>query len=495
MEAELKAMKLGALSKRALASGATAAELEAAQDEDAPKAAVIALILRYEVDPTETLRGELSKLKLGALSRRAVAAGVDADALEVAQDGDAPKAAVIELIIRAELGPAIPEGIAERPGLGEPEPEPATREVHSAGAEPTSVDVAGAADWTLTPFQPSQTSDFSPALCIFGSMRFPVPPEARLLFAALQAVGLYLKIVDMKAGQDIDKEVYEWIEHCHAFLVFGTKHYGEDTGNSACTYNEVKFAQAKRKNIILLRMIPWEDEFEELQARVLFNRNMLTLEWQQGQPMPTSLVGELLKAMDLPPTGVAGSSAALAHETEAANESRALAEAAKAHAQASAAAAKALAAQAQAEAEQALAVAAAEEDAARRAQEEAQAAKDLHRQAVQPKMGEHKYQSAATMVGAMAPALEPVEERPAAAAPAPEPAPATTMVTAPGSSRAPAAKAGGSRPPTGPPPNAVLQIANAGDVRVNGYYKEDGEYNGRKRYRHTDEPQIVLGKL
>ena len=492
MEAELKAMKLGALSKRALASGATAAELEAAQDEDAPKAAVIALILRYEVDPTETLRGELSKLKLGALSRRAVAAGVDADALEVAQDGDAPKAAVTELIIRAELGPAIPEGIAERPGLGEPEPEPATREVHSASAaaEPTSVDVAGAADWTLTPFQPSQTSDFSPALCIFGSMRFPVPPEARLLFAALQAVGLYLKIVDMKAGQDIDKEVYEWIEHCHAFLVFGTKHYGEDTGNSACTYNEVKFAQAKRKNIILLRMIPWEDEFEELQARVLFNRNMLTLEWQPGQPMPTSLVGELLKAMDLPPTGVAGSSAALAHETEAANESRALAEAAKAHAQASAAAAKALAAQAQAEAEQALAVAAAEEDAARRAQEEAQAAKDLHRQAVQPKMGEHKYPSAATMVGAMAPALEPVEERPAAAAPAPEPAPAPTMVAA--TIHAPAAKAGGSRPPTGPPPNAVLQIANAGDVRVNGYYKECGEKNGRKRYRHTDEPLIEI---
>eukprot|EP01046_Picozoa_sp_COSAG06_P074710 COSAG06_NODE_22982_length_706_cov_1.243822_2_plen_87_part_01 len=60
MEAQLKAMKLGALSKRALASGATAEELEAAQDEDEPKAAVIALILRYEVDPSEALRGGLS---------------------------------------------------------------------------------------------------------------------------------------------------------------------------------------------------------------------------------------------------------------------------------------------------------------------------------------------------------------------------------------------------------------------------------------------------
>eukprot|EP01043_Picozoa_sp_COSAG02_P022650 COSAG02_NODE_1184_length_14008_cov_44.301963_1_plen_678_part_00 len=390
MEAELRTLKLGALSKRALASGATAEELETAQDEDEPKAAVIALILRYEVAPSEALRGELSKLKLGALSRRAVASGVDADALEAAQDADTPKVAVIELIVRAELSPAIPEGVAERPGLGEPEPEPATREVHSAAAEPTSVDVAGALDWTLAPIQPSRTVDFLPALCIFGSMRFPVPLEARMLFAALQAAGVYLKIVDMKAGQDIDKEVYEWIEHCQAFLAFGTMHYGEDTGNSACTYKEVKYAQAKKKNIILLRMIPWEQEFEELQARVLFNQNMLTLEWQQGQAMPPTLVGEILKAIDLPMTGTPGSAAALAHETaaarsaaEAADVSRAQAEAAKAQAQAqlaqaqaSAAAAKAQAeaAQVQAQAEEAMALAAAEEEGARRVQEEVRAA-------------------------------------------------------------------------------------------------------------------------
>ena len=94
--------------------------------------------------------------------------------------------------------------------------------------------------------------------------------RVRLLFVALQAAGVYLKIVDMRAGQDIDKEVYEWIEFCDTFLVFGSARYGEDTGNSACTYNEVKFAQAKRKNIILLRMIPWEEEFEELLEDEMF---------------------------------------------------------------------------------------------------------------------------------------------------------------------------------------------------------------------------------
>lgn len=59
-------------------------------------------------------------------------------------------------------------------------------------------------------------------------MRSLVPREALLIFVALQVVAEYMKIVDMKARQDIDKEVYQWIEHCRAFLVFGTKIYGEE---------------------------------------------------------------------------------------------------------------------------------------------------------------------------------------------------------------------------------------------------------------------------
>ena len=333
-------------------------------------------LLDLQPQHLEAIRAMLKPLQVSKFERK----------LATLQGGGAPPAAAGAAAAAAPppASGSIPEGVPAKP---------ATREVHSAAAEVASVDVSGALDWTLTPIQPSRTSDFLPALCIFGSMRFPVPLEARLLFAALQAAGVHLKVVDMRAGQDIDKEVYEWIEHCHAFLAFGTKNYGEDTGNSACTYNEVKFAQAKKKNIILLRMIPWEQEFEELQARVLFNRNMLTLEWQQGQTMPPSLVGEILKAMDLPATGAAGSPAALAHETAAAREaadlSRAQAEAAKAQAQAqlaeaqaSAAAAKAQAeaAQAQAQTQEAMAMAAAEEEAARRVQEEARAAEAVERQ-------------------------------------------------------------------------------------------------------------------
>eukprot|EP01043_Picozoa_sp_COSAG02_P000852 COSAG02_NODE_17_length_55377_cov_106.402258_32_plen_634_part_00 len=302
--------------------------------------------------------------------------------------GDAPIAAGAT----SSPQPSIPEGVAEKPAASEPEPEleSTTRGIHSAG-EATYIDtadVAGAHEWKVTPIpQHPKTSDFSPSLCIFGSMRFPVPPEARMLFAALQAVGVYLKIVDMAAGQDIDKEVYQWIEHCETFFVFGTKNYGEDTGNSACTYNEVKFAQAKRKTIILLRMIPWEDEFEELQARVLFNRNMLTLEWQQGQPMPQSLVGEVLKAIGQPMAGAHGSPAidsSAAQATAAAEVARSKAEATQVQLQAeiarveaeAAAATEATRAQAQAEIAEAQAAASAAAESARAQAEAAKALAD-----------------------------------------------------------------------------------------------------------------------
>ena len=420
LRAELASLKLRQLYKRAAQEGVPEAELEDAEEGPDPKGAAIALILERtrRAAAATHLRAELSSLKLRAVFRRAEEMGVPEASLEVAEEAADPKAAAIDLILGVQAALLA----APAPGAAQPAPEPeqATREVHSASAADTvlAVDVTGAADWQLTPIQPSDTADFLPALCIFGSMRFPVPPEARMLFAALQAAGLYLKIVDMRAGQDIDKEVYGWIEHCCAFLAFGTKNYGEDTGNSACTYKEVKYAQAKKKNIILLRMIPWEQEFEELQARVLFNQNMLTLEWQQGQAMPPSLVGEILKAMGLPTTGAPGSPAAVAHETavarsavEAANVSRAQAEAARAQAQAqlaqaqaSAAAASARAeaarvqaeaARAQAEAEEAVAMAAAEEEAARRLQEEVRAAEAAERQ--RKEQAQRQAQKAATL--------------------------------------------------------------------------------------------------
>jgi hypothetical protein len=140
--------------------------------------------------------------------------------------------------------------------------------------------------------------DIGPERTIFGSMRFPVPPEARALAEALLAHGIYLKIVDLRPGADISTEVFAWIEFAHAFLAFGTSNYGEDTGNPASSCAECKYAQNLGKMTILLRMIPWDAHFEHLQARVAFGMNKLTLFWLPGTPLPPDVVEAIVHALD-----------------------------------------------------------------------------------------------------------------------------------------------------------------------------------------------------
>lgn len=104
-----------------------------------------------------------------------------------------------------------------------------------------------------------------------------------------------MMIIDMGAGGDIDTNVFSGIEKCDTFLVFGTSGYGADTGNQASTFYEYKHAFALKKRIVLIRMIPFGQNFEELQGRVTFNANKLILTWIEGEPMPPSLVADILR--------------------------------------------------------------------------------------------------------------------------------------------------------------------------------------------------------
>jgi hypothetical protein len=49
-----------------------------------------------------------------------------------------------------------------------------------------------------------------------------------------------------------------------------------------------------------LRMIPFDQDFEQLQARVMFGMNKLSLSWTVGQPMPATLVDDIIKAIESP---------------------------------------------------------------------------------------------------------------------------------------------------------------------------------------------------
>ena len=81
-------------------------------------------------------------------------------------------------------------------------------------------------------------------------------------------------------------------------MVFGTSNYGEKTANPACTYFESEYARNAGKKMILLRMIPWEQPFDHLQARVMFGMNSLVLSWMEGTPMPGDMVDGIVAALE-----------------------------------------------------------------------------------------------------------------------------------------------------------------------------------------------------
>lgn len=110
LRAELSSLRFSKLVKRARAAGASEEELEAAEEADDDKAATVELVLKKELLMTgagessvDVLRAELSQMKMSKLIKRAAAVGVGADALEAAEDEEDDRSAVIQLILQTEL--------------------------------------------------------------------------------------------------------------------------------------------------------------------------------------------------------------------------------------------------------------------------------------------------------------------------------------------------------------------------------------------------------
>eukprot|EP01047_Picozoa_sp_COSAG01_P074934 COSAG01_NODE_12680_length_1700_cov_11.066209_1_plen_377_part_10 len=159
--------------------------------------------------------------------------------------------------------------------------------------KPVDLHTVGALSSTLEP----EPMDEKPFFSLRFGAQHGVVPMAKQLQGALARRGTQARIIDMMAGGDIDATVFRTIEECGTFVVFGSAQYGEDTGNQACTYYEYKHAFALKKRIVLIRMIPFDQEFENLQARVIFNANKLVIPWMLGTPMPANLPDQILQAM------------------------------------------------------------------------------------------------------------------------------------------------------------------------------------------------------
>ena len=136
LRAELAAMKLSVLKRRGLAAGVEPEAMDQVLDEDDPKAAMVEILVAAEREArlsaqstkekeVEALRAELGSLKLSAVRRRAIESGVSEENLDVADDSDDVKAAVVELVIEQEARVAEAKvkvkataGSADRPHFG-----------------------------------------------------------------------------------------------------------------------------------------------------------------------------------------------------------------------------------------------------------------------------------------------------------------------------------------------------------------------------------------
>ena len=88
-------LKLGQLVRRAVAEGVDPAALDDAESTDDPHATIVTLLLGSEGDgvaAAAALRAELEGLKVMALTRRAIAAGVSEAAQGAVDDADADDA-------------------------------------------------------------------------------------------------------------------------------------------------------------------------------------------------------------------------------------------------------------------------------------------------------------------------------------------------------------------------------------------------------------------
>ena len=104
LRAELGALRLSELRKRARESGVEEEVLEDATDADEPKQAVIAILLERSrsrgPDARDALAQELAGLRLKELRQRAREQDVSPEEMEAAADSDEPKAAMVELLLR-----------------------------------------------------------------------------------------------------------------------------------------------------------------------------------------------------------------------------------------------------------------------------------------------------------------------------------------------------------------------------------------------------------
>ena len=103
IEVALEAMSVGELRQRCAALGVDPARVELARDGDDPKAELISLLVAL-APPAMDDAGALSAMSVGQLRQRCAALGVDPARVELARDSSDPKRELITLLMHAGGG-------------------------------------------------------------------------------------------------------------------------------------------------------------------------------------------------------------------------------------------------------------------------------------------------------------------------------------------------------------------------------------------------------
>ncbi len=146
-------------------------------------------------------------------------------------------------------------------------------------AEPSKRPTAEEMLQKITALAPSSMLESQFRAQVFASMRFSAigpEAEAKLLRGKLASQGVHLHIISLLAGESITRGVFETMAKCDAFIAMGTKdvrarvsvccaltlgcaQYGQDTGNPAATFHEVRVwreqYEPEGKPLIPLRMV------------------------------------------------------------------------------------------------------------------------------------------------------------------------------------------------------------------------------------------------
>ena len=156
----------------------------------------------------------------------------------------------------------------------------------------------------LPPPKPSPV--LPPTHDVFISLRWGESKrEAMELQRLLQSRGLRVfgPLDEHLPGDNIVDKTVAAFEGSRLVIMMASRTYGREGSTWYTTFAEMTYTIALRKPFFLIRMIPWETEFEEASTQLTLTNDIMAVVWLPGTPMPAQLVEQVLEKLDRPGEG------------------------------------------------------------------------------------------------------------------------------------------------------------------------------------------------